>query len=94
MNRKLYIRGYTYRFNEGIEINHKPVIIKTHAILRARERHIAFPDQVYNAICTGKLSRFAKNGIKIISRNKYGTIICIGEDLGHTIIIKTIERGN
>jgi len=37
---------------------------------------------------TGKIKTFGKNGIKIIGRS----IICIGEDLGQVIIIKTIER--
>jgi len=72
----------------------KPIIIKVHAIKRARERNIAFPDQVYDVLQTGKVNRFGKHGIKFIKRSKRGSIICIGEDLGHAIIIKTIERGN
>ena len=61
---------------------------------RAREREIAFPDHVYGVIRTGKVRRFGKNGIKFVSKSKKGAIICIGEDLGYAIIIKTIERGN
>ena len=39
--------------------------------------------------------RFGKNGVKFIGkRSKKGSVICIGEDLGYAIIIKTIERGN
>jgi len=72
----------------------KPIIIKVHAIKRARQRNIAFPDQVYNVLQTGKVKRFGKHGIKFIKRIKEGSIICIGEDIGHSIIIKTIERGN
>ena len=72
----------------------KPIIIKVHAVKRVRQRNIAFPDHVYTVIKTGKAYRFGKNGIKFISMSKKGSIICVGEDLGHAIIIKTIERGN
>ena len=76
-------------FHEG-----KPIIIKVHAIKRAREREIAFPDHVYRAIQSGKIQRFGKKGIKFTSKGKGGSVICVGEDLGYAIIIKTIERGN
>lgn len=72
----------------------KPIFIKTHAIIRAREREIAYPDHVYAVLKTGKVERFGKHGIKFIKKSKKGAIICIGEDLGYIIIIKTIERGN
>ena len=72
----------------------KPIIIKVHAIKRSREREIAFPDQVQNVLQTGKVKRFGKNGIKFVKRGKEGSIICVGEDLGYCVIIKTIERGN
>ncbi len=72
----------------------KAVIIKVHAIKRAREREIAFPDQVYDVLQTGKVRRFGKRGIKFVKRSKEGSIICVGEDLGHCVIIKTTERGN
>ena len=79
---------------EDVYFQGKPIVIKVHAIKRAREREIAFPDQVYNAIQTGKVKRFGKHGIKFIKRSKEGSIICVGEDLGYCIMIKTIERGN
>lgn len=72
----------------------KQIVIKTHAIKRARERNIAYPDQVYNVLKTGKVKRFGKQGIKFIKKSKDGSIICVGADLGQYIIIKTIERGN
>lgn len=74
--------------------NNKPIFITTHAIKRAREREIAYPDHVYTVLKTGKVEHFGKNGIKFVSKSKHGSIICVGEDLGHAIIIKTIERGN
>ena len=72
----------------------KQIFIKTHAIKRAREREIAYPDHVYKVLKTGKVERFGKNGIRFISKSKRGSVICVGEDLGQIIIIKTIERGN
>ena len=72
----------------------KQIIIMVHAIKRARQRNIAFPDQVYSVLKTGKVQRVGKHGIKFISKSKKGSIICVGEDIGHAIIIKTIERGN
>ncbi|MEK6942520.1 MAG: hypothetical protein AABX00_00470 [Nanoarchaeota archaeon] len=79
---------------ESIYFQGKLIVIKVHAVKRAREREIAFPDQVYDALQTGKSKRFGKHGIKFIKRGREGSIICVGEDLGHCIIIKTIERGN
>ena len=79
---------------DDIYFEGKPVIIKVHAIKRARQREIAFPDQVYTVLLTGKIKRFGKNGIKFIKKGKKGSVICIGEDLGYAIIIKTVERGN
>ena len=78
----------------GIYFQGKQIVIRVHAIKRAREREIAFPDQVNDVLQTGKVKRFGKRGIKFIKVSKEGSIICIGEDLSHCIIIKTIERGN
>lgn len=75
-------------------IKGKPIIITVHAIRRARQREIAFPDQVYAILQTGKMRSIGKSGIKITKKTKIGSIICIGEDVGDAIIIKTIERGN
>jgi len=72
----------------------KQILIKTHAIKRARERGVAFPDQVYSVLKTGKVKRFGKHGIKFISKSRKGSVICVVEDLGQIIIIKTVERGN
>ena len=79
---------------EDIYFQGKPIVIKVHAVKRAREREIAFPDQVYDVLQTGKVKRFGKHRIKFIKKSKEGSIICVGEDLGYCIIIKTIERGN
>jgi len=78
---------------EEIYYNGKQIFISVHAIKRARQRNIAFPDKVYKTIQCGSIERFGKNYIKFISKSKK-PIICIGEDLGQIIVIKTIERGN
>jgi len=72
----------------------KLVLIKTHAVKRALEKGIAYPDQVYQVLKQGKVKRFGKNRLKFIKRSEKGSIICVGENLGDIIIIKTIERGN
>ncbi|HLD33532.1 MAG TPA: hypothetical protein VJB66_02315 [Candidatus Nanoarchaeia archaeon] len=69
----------------------KQIIIKSHAIKRAREREIAYPDQVYNALMTGKIRRFGKHGIKWIKSSKEGSIICVGEELGMFVIANLID---
>ncbi len=74
--------------------HHKAIHITSHALKRARQRDVAFPDQVYAVLRTGKISYFGKRGMKFVKRTKQGSIICIGEDCGDAIIIKTIERGN
>lgn len=73
---------------------HKQVWVTTHAIKRARERDIIYPDMVYATILGGKVTRFGKNLLKFQKRYKHGSVMCIGEDIGHAIIIKTVEWGN
>ncbi len=72
----------------------KMLVITVHAVKRARERMIAYPDQVYAVLRSGRVEKFGKNGIKFIQRGKRGSVICVGEDVGQYIIIKTVERGN
>ena len=77
-----------------IYFENKQIIIKHHAIRRAKERNIVFPEQVYSALRTGKVQRFAKNGIKFVKKTNKDSIICLGEETDNIIIIKTIMRGN
>lgn len=72
----------------------KPILIRAHAIKRARQRQIAFPDQVYAVIKTGKLVRFGRRGVRFVKRGRRGSIICVGEEFADCIVIKTIERVN
>ncbi len=75
---------------DDLYAQNKQVIVSVHAVKRAREKNIAYPDQVYHAIKTGKVKRFGKHGIKFVCKS----IICVGEEIGQIILIKTIERGN
>ncbi len=93
-DKKIYIQVSTWINMKEIYFQNKPIIIKVHAIKRAREKGIAFPDHIYQMLKTGKVERYGKNFIKFIKRSEKGSIICVGEDIGHAIIIKTIERGN
>ena len=52
-------------FMEDVFVDGKPIIITVHAIRRARQRNIAFPDQVYAVLQTGKRKSIGKNGINI-----------------------------
>lgn len=52
---------------------------------------IAYPDQVYAVLRSGRVEKFGKNGIKFIQRGKRGSVICVGEDIGQYIIIKIVE---
>lgn len=73
----------------------KRIWFSSHALKQARVRNVAYPGLVRNAILHGKVYRYGKHGITFVARSKRrGLIICVGEDIGDHIIIKTIERGN
>ena len=76
---------------EDIYFKGKLIIIKVHAIARAREREAAYPDKVYDALQTGKVKRVGKRVVKFVKRGEKGSIICVGEDLGHCIIIERVD---
>jgi hypothetical protein len=90
----IYIQVSTWINMKEIYFNNKPIIIKVHAIKRAREKGIAYPDHIYQILKTGKVERYGKNLINFVKKSEKGSIICVGEDIGYAIIIKTIERGN
>lgn len=85
---------HVYTQDGDVFFDGKPIVITTHAVKRALERGVAYPDQVYNTLRCGKVIRFAKNGVRFVLRTKQGSIICVGEDVGHAILIKTVERGS
>ncbi len=71
----------------------REIWIKSHAIKRARQRNID-PLMIRATIKGGKIKKFGKDYIKFFKKYKKGIVICIGEDIGSCIIIKTIEWGN
>lgn len=93
--RKLYILVYLCIFrNTPLYYNRKEIVLTDHAIRRAFEREIAYPEQVYNVLRMGKVVKFGRRNLKFVKRSKKGSIICVGEEVGDLIVIKTIERGN
>jgi ketopantoate hydroxymethyltransferase len=78
----------------SIHFQQKEVWVSTHAVKQARKSHIIYPDMVYATINGGTIKRFGKNCIKFFKKYKRGTVICVGEELSHAIIIKTVEWGN
>lgn len=71
----------------------KQISISIHAAERGRLRDVLYPFQIYEVINTGKLTRFGKHLMKFVKRTKHGCVICICEDVGDEIIVKTVERG-
>ncbi len=76
-----------------MEFQGKEVKISIHAVERAELRGIAYPFQIHEVILTGKLTRIGKHVLKFVKKGKNGCIICICEDVGDEIIVKTVERG-
>lgn len=79
---------------ETLYFQNKPVHFSRHAVKRAVERRIAFPAHVYKVILAGKVYYFGKSMLKFVARSTKGSIVCVGEDTGSVILIRTIERGN
>ena len=84
----LYIHVYLWISVRGWL--HKPIRMSRHAMIQADERGIGFPEQVCAVLQSGKIERFGKRGVRFVS----DSIICIGEDKGHEVVIKTVEWRN
>ncbi len=66
----------------------KNVLLSKHAMIRAKQRNIAYPDQIFIILQTGKQTCFGKRYVRF----ENNSIICIGEMVNEVIIIKTVER--
>jgi len=64
--------------------------IKRHALIRAMERGVS-PDMIEATLKGGRIEEFGKNNIRLIKKYKKFTVICIGQIIGATIKILTIE---
>lgn len=82
-----------YIMKKDLYFQGRAVWISAHAIKRARKRQIIYPDMIFDAIRNGKIKRFGKNLIKFIRPYKNRALICIGEDNGYSIVIRTVEWG-
>ena len=76
-----------------MDISQYDVIIKRHVFEQALKRNID-PDMIEQALLKGKIERFGKHGVKFINKGKKKTIICVGEMVGNTLKLITIEEGN
>lgn len=76
-----------------MDISKYEIIIKKHVYDRALD-HGIHPDMIEDALLKGKKETFGKHGVKFINKGAKRTIICVGEIVGTTIKIFTIEEGN
>ncbi len=75
-----------------MDISQYSIEIRRHAFIRALEREIT-PDMIEATLKGGKIKRFAKRNVKFIKKYKHFDVICVGEILGTTIKIFTVEKG-
>ena len=76
---------------KGFDRTQYDFIVKHHAFIRALQRRIT-PDMIEATLKGGTIQWFGKNCLKLSKQYRSGTIICVGEIVGTTIKILTIER--
>lgn len=76
-----------------MDISKYEIVIRHHVYQRALEREI-YPDMIEETLLKGTKEYYGKHGIKFINKGAKRTIICVGEIIGTTITIFTIEEGN
>jgi len=67
--------------------------IKHHVFIQALKRGIN-PDLIEDTLRKGSIARYGKHGVKFVNHGSKRTIICVGQIIGTTIKIFTIEEGN
>ena len=72
--------------------NREEVVITSHVVKQARKRGIAFPDEVISTIRNGKKERFGKNLVRFVKKGKYGSLICVGEEIADKVMITKTRR--
>ena len=77
----------------SLDISKYELIIRKHVFDRALKREID-PDMIEQALLKGKMERFGKHGVKFINKGAKKTIVCVGQIIGTTLKIFTIEEGN
>lgn len=76
-----------------MDISRYDVEIKRHVFIQALKRGI-HPDLIEDTLRKGTVEPYGKNGVKFINKGSKRTIICVGEIVGTTITVFTIEEGN
>ncbi len=76
-----------------MDISNYDLEIKHHAFRRALRRGF-HPDEIEDTIVKGRMERYGKHGVKFVKSGSKRTIICVGQIIGTTIKIFTIEEGN
>lgn len=76
-----------------MDISQYDVEIKHHVFIQALKRGI-HPDLIEDTLVKGRIERYGKHGVKFISKGSKRTLICVGQIIGTTIKIFTIEEGN
>ena len=66
--------------------------IRRHAFIRALERSIT-PDMIEATLKGGTVKRFGKRNVKFSKEHKNFTVICVGEIIGTSVRIFTVEKG-
>ncbi len=64
--------------------------IKRHAFIRAMQRRVT-PDMIEATLQGGRVEYFGKNNVKFVQDYKRVVVVCVGEIVGETIKILTIE---
>lgn len=75
-----------------MDISQYSIEIRRHAFLRALEREIT-PDMIEATLKGGRIKRFGKRNVKFIKRYKNFDVVCVGEIIGTTIKVFTVEKG-
>lgn len=64
--------------------------IKRHAFMRAVQRGVT-PDMIEATLKGGKIERFGKHNLRFVKEYKRFAVICVGQMIGTTIKIFTVE---
>lgn len=76
-----------------MDISNYTIDIKHHVFIQALKRGI-HPDLIEDTLQKGRIEQYSKHGVRFISEGTKKTIICVGQIVGTTITIFTIEEGN
>ena len=81
-------RIYTSISNNIFGFGFKQLLITEHALLRARQREIMYPDEILACIQQGRIERLGKQKVRIHTKN----IACICEVQERYVKIITVVR--